>query len=63
MTKVTLYGLNEEVEFDETMEMTMKVHLDNGKTYDETAITTDGRLIAYDEELGEWVQLAQCDDK
>lgn len=55
MAKVTLFGLNVEVEFDENDVFTNEELTEQG--YEECAVTTDGRLIAFDEAVCDWVQL------
>lgn len=55
-TAVTLWGLNEDVTYNESD--TFVFTSSNGDTYEESAITEDGRLIAFDEACSAWVQLA-----
>lgn len=55
-TTVTLWGLDETVSYDESD--TFAFTTSNGDTYEESAITEDGRLIAFDEACSAWVQLA-----
>lgn len=53
---VTLFGLEIEVTIneDETFEYTTSC----GDVYEQAAITTDGRLVAFDDSVAAWVQLA-----
>mgnify|MGYP001457167416 CR=1 FL=1 len=53
---VTLFGLEIDVTFDdsETFEFTTS----NGDVYEETAITDDNRLIAFDNAVCAYVQLS-----
>lgn len=55
MKKVTLYGLNEEVEFSKSEVESFETS--NGDVYEESVITTDNRRIGFDEAICEWVQL------
>ena len=54
MTKVELFGLGVEVEIDENEE----VMIDVPEEYLEVAVTTDGRVVGYDEAVCQWVQLS-----
>mgnify|MGYP001335284839 CR=1 FL=1 len=55
-TTVTLLGLDIEATYDdsETFEFTTS----NGDVYNESAVTTDNRLIAFDNAACAWVQLS-----
>ncbi len=55
---VTLFGLEIDVTINEgeTFEYTTSC----GDIYEQTAITTDGRLVAFDEAICAWVQLKAC---
>lgn len=55
-TTVTLWLIDEAVSYDESD--TFAFTSSNGNTYEESAITEDGRLIAFDEACSAWVQLA-----
>lgn len=55
MTKVYLFGLEHEgeVEFDETK----GYHWDEANDYEEVFETTDGRIIAFEDPIGSYVQI------
>jgi|GEM_PF-7066159 len=55
-TAVTLFGLDTDVSYDESD--TFAFTTSNGNIYEESVITEDGRLIAFDEACSAWVQLA-----
>ena len=54
MTKVILSGLDTEVEFDETKVFSHTE--EDGQVY-EAAVTTDGKLIAWDDGANSWTQI------
>lgn len=53
MEKIELFGLDIEVEIDETEVVGIEVP----EEYEKVAVTTDGRVIGFDESIGQWVQL------
>ena len=54
--KVELFGLGVSVEINENELFSYTLDGTND-VYEECAISSDGRLVAYDETIGEWVQL------
>ncbi|MDD3137526.1 MAG: hypothetical protein PHX08_00955 [Lachnospiraceae bacterium] len=58
--QVEVYGLNEVVEFD--TDNVKSFTTSSGDEYEESVVTTDGMLIAYDEAICEWVQLGVSGD-
>ena len=55
-TTVTLFRLDLDVTFDESK--TFEFTTSSGDIYGEAIVTEDGRLIAWEDAISAWVQLA-----